>query len=105
LCSLFYFYHSESGKEQIMSRAGIRISDAAALKSMREYDLLLEELRTILEEELLAIYFLRERGIYDPKAILKYAIRMLSRKNNRTMRQDAILAYAKKQLRGLATQK
>jgi hypothetical protein len=104
-CVPFFYFYSESGKDQIMSRAGIRISDATALKMVREYDLLLEELQTILEEELLAIYFLQKRGICDPKAILKYAIRMLGRKNHRTMRQDAVLAYAKKQLRELSIQK
>jgi hypothetical protein len=81
------------------------MSDAAALKSMREYDLLLVELQTILEEELLAVYLLRKRGPHDPKAILKLAIRLLIRKKNRTVRQDAVLAYAKKQLRELSQKK
>jgi hypothetical protein len=72
---------------------------------MREYDLLLVELQTILEEELLAIYFLQKRRICDPKAILKYTIRMLGRKGHRSIRQDAVLAYAKKQLRELSQRK
>jgi hypothetical protein len=100
-CVPFFYFYSESGKEQGAIMAGIRMSDSAALKMVQEFDLLLEELETMLENELIAIHLVRKEKRYDPAMILDTAVRLLSGKKKRTIKEDAILAYAEFQLRKL----
>jgi hypothetical protein len=62
-------------------------------------ELLFEELTRTLSLELLAIEMVRKKGPpYDVEAILRMAIRMLERKANRSFREDAVLAWARREL-------
>jgi hypothetical protein len=79
-----------------------RIESAKAMEIMKDFNLLLEEVETLLEEELIAVHFMRmadrEKQAEALPMILKMPIRLLVGRKNRTMRQEAILAYAKKKL-------
>jgi hypothetical protein len=77
-----------------------RIESAKAREILKDFDLLLEEVEMLLEEQLIAVYFLRKAGQEERAAVLpnllKIPIRLLVGRKNRTMRQEAILAYAKR---------
>jgi hypothetical protein len=87
---------------RIETTAGRRIESAKAMEIMKDFNLLLEEVETLLEEELIAVHFMRladrEKQAAALPMILKMPIRLLVGRKNRTMRQEAILAYAKKKL-------
>jgi hypothetical protein len=87
---------------RIDTTAGRRIESAKAMEIMKDFNLLLEEVETLLEEELIAVHFMRladqEKQAEALPMILKMPIRLLVGRKNRTMRQEAILAYAKKKL-------
>jgi hypothetical protein len=87
---------------RIDTTAGRRIESAKAMEIMKDFHLLLEEVETLLEEELIAVHFMRmadrEKQVETLPMILKMPIRLLVGRKNRTMRQEAILAYAKKKL-------
>jgi hypothetical protein len=90
--------HSTSNEEKKNRRArreeGVRL--------LAEFDLLLEEVERLLTEELIAVHLLRKSNRpCDPAAILNIPIRLLRDKKNRSIREDAILAYAEKRLKEL----
>jgi hypothetical protein len=94
---------------RIDTTAGRRIESAKAMEILKDFNLLLEEVETLLEEELIAVHFMkiadREKQAAALPAILKMPIRLLVGRKNRTMRQEAILAYAKMRLRELAEER
>jgi hypothetical protein len=114
LCSLFYFYGGRKGSEGktmtiinlTTGRQGTRttaqetqaMSDADIVRMFEEYDLMLEEIENLLQEELLAIHLMRKRSDREPRLIFETAVRLLERKKNRSIKQEAILAYARKKL-------
>jgi hypothetical protein len=77
------------------------IQTTEAVKILNEYELILEEIEMMLATELIAVHLVREKKQYDPAMIFEMAMGLLERKRNRTIREDAILAYAKKRLREL----
>jgi hypothetical protein len=79
-------------------RDGKPIRTAEAIKLMKEYDLMLEEIEMMLTTELITIHLVREKKQYDPIMISEMAVRLLELKKNRTMCEDAVLAYARKKL-------
>jgi hypothetical protein len=94
---------------RIDTTAGRRIESAKAMEILKDFNLLLEEVETLLEEELIAVHFMRmadqEKQAESLPTILKMPIRLLVGRKNRTMRQEAILAYAKMRLRELAEER
>lgn len=83
-----------------------RIESAKAMEILKDFDSLIEEVEMLLEEQLIGVCFLRKAGKEKQAAalptVLKIPIRLLVGRKNRTMRQEAILAYAKKKLMELA---
>jgi hypothetical protein len=74
----------------------------AEIRLLTEFDLLLEEVERLLTEELIAVHLLRKsHRPCDPAAILNIPVRLLREKKNRSIREDAILAYAEKRLKEL----
>ena len=88
---------------------GRRIESAKAMAVLKDFDSLLEEIETLLEEHLIAVDFLKTAGMNERAAalpmVLKIPIRLLVGKKNRTMQQEAILAYAKKKLEELGEER
>ncbi len=88
---------------------GRRIESVRAMAVLNEFNFLLEEVETLLEEQLIAVDFLKAAGKDERTAalpmVLKIPIRLLVGKKNRTMRQEAILAYAKMRLRELGEER
>ena len=88
---------------------GWRIESVRAMAILNEFNFLLEEVETLLEEQLIAVDFLKAAGKEERAAalpmVLKIPIRLLVGKKNRTMRQEAILAYAKMRLRELGEER
>jgi hypothetical protein len=73
-------------------------ADADVVKSFQEYDLMLEEIENILQEELIAVHLMRKKEWLEPVVIFETAVRLLERKKNRSIKEEAILAYARKKL-------
>ena len=90
-------------------RQGRRIESARAMAVLKDFDSLLEEIQTLLKEHLIAVDFLKAAGKEERAAalpiVLKIPIRLLVGKKNRSMRQEAILAYAKMRLRELGEER
>ena len=86
-----------------------RIESVRAMAVLKDFDSLLEEIQTLLEEQLIAVEFLKAAGKEERAAalpmVLKIPIRLLVGRKNRTMRQEAILAYAKMRLRELGEER
>jgi hypothetical protein len=79
-----------------------QIHSTQSPKMLQEFNLLLDEIETKLEEELIAIHLLRKsEQPFDPKMILELAIQIFSRKKNRTIKEESILAYAQTRLKQL----
>jgi hypothetical protein len=74
------------------------MSDAEMVQIIRESDLMFEEIENLLQEELLAIHLMRKQNDREPTMIFETAVRLLERKKNRSIKQEAILAYARKKL-------
>ena len=72
----------------------------------REFDLLREALEEILTKKLLAVYFTRRVGREGRKEswphILELTVQMLDPVPNRTIKETAILLYAKGKLEEMA---
>jgi hypothetical protein len=86
-------------------RAGRRqakkmLVDAEVIRILQEYNLMFDEMEKTLQEELIAIRLLR-REEQGPGMVFETAVKLLERKSNRSVREDAVLAYAKKRLREL----
>jgi hypothetical protein len=109
-CAPFFIF-TGAGKDQgtvmsiINAAAGRKrtkwaaMADAQIVKIIEEYDLMLQEIENLLQEELIAIGLMRRYDRQDPVLVFETAIRFLERKKNRSIRQDAILAYARKKLK------
>ena len=80
------------------------ISREAAIQIMREYNLLISEITMMLEEKLIAVYLMKKRSETTPpdkndfRDMLKLAVRILKPKQNRNIKEAAILAYAENKL-------
>jgi hypothetical protein len=97
------FIFTGAGKDQGTVMSIINAADAKIIETLRECDLMLEELEDLLQEELLAIYLMRKQNNQEPLLIFETAVRLLERKKNRSIKQEAILAYAKKKLKEVTT--
>lgn len=84
--------------KNMAEREGRPVRTAEVTKLLKEYNFMLDEIETMLTTELITIYIVREKKQYDPIRISEMAVRLLELKKNRTMCEDAILAYARKRL-------
>jgi hypothetical protein len=75
------------------------LADAQIVQIIEEYDLMLEEIENLLHEELIAIHLMRKYDRQNPALVFETAVRFLERKTNRSIQQDAVLAYARKKLK------
>jgi hypothetical protein len=96
----FYFYRKQKGwvftmTDVLVSKRRRKEKRTGGKEKTREMGLLLEELERTLTMELLAIAMVRKKGPpYDVGSILEMAIRVLGRKKNRSIREEAVLAWA-----------
>jgi hypothetical protein len=65
----------------------------------KKMDLLLGEMERTMTLELLSMTMVREKGPpYDEKTLLELAVKIFERKQNRSVREDAVLAWARKEI-------
>ena len=119
LCFLFLFLLSKTERiraknmmESKVTTAGVK-DRGSELVEKREfnikYELLLDEAEGLLIEELIEVRYLRyadhQERVDAFSKVLMLPVRLLVGKKNRTIRQEAILAYAKKKLRELGEER
>jgi HJR/Mrr/RecB family endonuclease len=79
-------------KDRTMTQAEVRDIQG-------EIYLMLDEMAKMVEEELIAIRLMQKYDPQDPQKVFETTVQYLERKSYRSVNQDAVLAYARKQLR------
>ena len=118
LCFLFLFLLTKTERiraknmmePKITAGGKDRGSELVAKRKFNlKYELLLDEAEGLLIEELIEVRYLRNADDKERvdafSKVLMLPVRLLVGKKNRTIRQEAILAYAKKKLRELGEER